>query len=790
MAAFPRCVSRCLLALALVVGGAFQGAPAAYTATLNWANPAGGAYATPANWAPAQAPTSIDALVFNLNATYGVTAGNTTLQSATQTYRRGSVSLLATSPHTIAGVLQIATTNLDVAALEVVGALAAGSTSQLGAVAGSTGSLVVRGAGSQFQVTGAGQDLRVGSRGVGDLQALDGAAVKVTDDVFIGDDAGSDGGITVSGVADTVASLLQTTGVTGDLFVGEQGSGRLSILAGGRAQARSAIYVGYLSGAFGTLEAGSGGPVSRVTSDGNLYIGANLTTAAAGDGIASAGAGGEFRCAARLQVGDAHGGSGSLLVQGGTVHTQTLAVIPGSGSLALTGGTLRVDGGTLDLPDPLVLGASVGSGRGALELIRGAVGTVAGPLTLVGTAADTAALVLASGAHLTVGGALVATDGVAAIDADSSATLSVQGPLFLGAEAAATVTNEATLALTDSLELRGRLRLDGGTLVASRMRFAAAGRLEARGVLAVPIAGDSAGTTIAALADLDLGVAADPAGYAFAGTLEVGAHHVRLLAAADIALGDSTRLEGGTLEVADTLSNPAAAVLAGRGTLVAAHFENDGVLDVGEDAASDLFLAGGGDLGTTSELLLDVAGALGGEFDRVVVAGALTCGGKLRLRIAPGLNLPAGAELPLLTAGTRTGVFESLVLEGDTTGTSGLALDYTDSTVVLLVPKPVSVPQWNDTPADFALTPLGGRSPAFVLALPEAGRVQVDLFSVTGRRVRTLLHAADLPGGQYHVAVARSGSWSGGLAPGLYFARATFRTRGNTVVCGAELLVR
>ena len=204
-----RWLVRPLLLLAVVAGFGSCSAPSALAVTLNWNNPAGGFYATPTNWSPTQVPASIDVMVFNLNANYGVTSANTTPQSASQIYRRGTVFLIASSLHAIAGALQVATTNLDVAALELIGTLSAGSTSQLGAVTGSTGSLVVSGAGSLFQVTGAGQDLRVARFGVGDLQALDGAAVKIADDVFIGDDAGSDGGVTVSGTADTVASTLQ-----------------------------------------------------------------------------------------------------------------------------------------------------------------------------------------------------------------------------------------------------------------------------------------------------------------------------------------------------------------------------------------------------------------------------------------------------------------------------------------------------------------------------------------------------------------------------------------------------
>src|SRR5262245_10440885 len=76
-------------------------APTAGAALLTWSNSGGGVASNSANWSPTQIPTALDSLNFNLNAAYTVTFNASTTASNAQTYKRGTVTLNAASPHTV-----------------------------------------------------------------------------------------------------------------------------------------------------------------------------------------------------------------------------------------------------------------------------------------------------------------------------------------------------------------------------------------------------------------------------------------------------------------------------------------------------------------------------------------------------------------------------------------------------------------------------------------------------------------------------------------------------------------
>jgi hypothetical protein len=90
------------------------------------------------------------------------------------------------------------------------------------------------------------------------------------------------------------------------------------------------------------------------------------------------------------------------------------------------------------------------------------------------------------------------------------------------------------------------------------------------------------------------------------------------------------------------------------------------------------------------------------------------------------------------------------------------------------------------TPAAFSLAVMGpnpfNHTSALVLHLPVPAEVEVALFDVLGRRVRTLAEAARVAG-DHRLAVHAEG-----LAPGLYFVRAAFRT-GREAAVGTQRLV-
>ncbi len=90
------------------------------------------------------------------------------------------------------------------------------------------GVVTVTDSGSTITVTGSGNALVVGDEGSGALTIKDGADVRASR-VVIGDDAGSQGTVTVTGSGST----LTTTGTGNEVRVGNRGTGTLAVLDGG-----------------------------------------------------------------------------------------------------------------------------------------------------------------------------------------------------------------------------------------------------------------------------------------------------------------------------------------------------------------------------------------------------------------------------------------------------------------------------------------------------------------------------------------------------------------------------
>jgi len=68
--------------------------------TLNWNNALGGAASTSGNWSPVAVPGAANDLVYNIVANYSVTFNAATIASRTQTFKKGTIALTMSSPHT------------------------------------------------------------------------------------------------------------------------------------------------------------------------------------------------------------------------------------------------------------------------------------------------------------------------------------------------------------------------------------------------------------------------------------------------------------------------------------------------------------------------------------------------------------------------------------------------------------------------------------------------------------------------------------------------------------------
>ncbi|MBX3578356.1 MAG: autotransporter domain-containing protein [Rhizobiaceae bacterium] len=238
-------------------------------------------------------------------------------------------------------------------------------------------------------------DLYVGDHGTGTLTISSGGLVS-SDNAFLGEEAGSDGTVTVTG-ANSILSTSQR------LQVGVGGTGTLNLLAGGVASSGLGTVVGNEAGSLGTanvIGAGSNlevlgnlivgsigtgtlnisaGGGSRVFGFG--YIGSNSTGA-----LNITGAGSTWVGSGRLYVG--FFGDGTMNVSAGAVVTNTTdgrigeaagftgeVNVTGAGSRWTSGGTLVVGelgNGNLTISN----GATVGAAAAILANQSGSTGTL------------------------------------------------------------------------------------------------------------------------------------------------------------------------------------------------------------------------------------------------------------------------------------------------------------------------------------------------------------------------------------------------------------------------------
>ncbi|MGE0478849.1 MAG: beta strand repeat-containing protein [Phycisphaerae bacterium] len=408
----------------------FGGSTAAQAVVLNWANTSGGTASTASNWSPAQAPTSADDLLFNLANTYTVTWNSSATTSNSQIYKRGVVTAVASSPHTIgAGGLRVGDVSPDNATLTLTtGALNTSSSAVVGSGVGAIGVLNVNDddADLLIGVAGSGVDLTVGSNGDGALNVTGGGLVQVADQFIAGNNSTSTSSVTISGATNTLPlarSTLSVLGTSQSRF-GQGGDAIVNISNGALASfaADLAIALGSASSSTVTV-AGAGGIVPQnATLDvaGDLLLGRNTTVASpAGGGTLNVNASGRAVVGGTLFVaGDPDGGAGTLqLSTGGVVVADSLLVGNGA-TLDLNGGALNIDGGTLTWSSTSTSPRFNGDvGNPVITMINGATATltptVGGPALVVGGGAGANAcdFDVRSGADLSTTGSVTLGEG-------------------------------------------------------------------------------------------------------------------------------------------------------------------------------------------------------------------------------------------------------------------------------------------------------------------------------------------------------------------------------------------
>lgn len=249
----------------------------------------------------------------------------------------------------------------------------------VGDQAGSVGVVTVDGSGSAWTQS---NFLRVGSLGSGELTITNGATVENigTFDTYIGSAAGSTGRVIVDGAG---SRLIDAD----DLSVGQSGEGILIIQNGGSASSNDAR-VGNGSGSRGEVTVD--GPGSTWDLSGSLTVGlsgygeltiqnggtvnsagATIGAIAGSDGsaVTVAGAGSRWNSSSSISVGRVE--SGSLTIQdGGSVSASYLLL--GDDNFSQGTATIGGEGSTLNLTGDLRIGKNLSFGAGTLDVNQGA----------------------------------------------------------------------------------------------------------------------------------------------------------------------------------------------------------------------------------------------------------------------------------------------------------------------------------------------------------------------------------------------------------------------------------
>ncbi|MBL8701273.1 MAG: hypothetical protein JNK67_23050, partial [Alphaproteobacteria bacterium] len=182
-------------------------------------------------------------------------------------------------------------------------------------------------------------------------------------DVFIGFGAGSTGTLALQ-----PDSTLALTGSAQLMFVGFGGAGTLDVGAGALVQSGD-LLAGTQAGSSGTISVHDGGRIEA-----NLAPTARMEIARHGAADVTIGPGSDIKVETEIQIGSAAGGDGFIRVDaGGKLTTKTLGLrIGGIDQGTGEGGTgkLVINGGTVELGGRALIGASEG-GKGSVEITGG-----------------------------------------------------------------------------------------------------------------------------------------------------------------------------------------------------------------------------------------------------------------------------------------------------------------------------------------------------------------------------------------------------------------------------------
>ena len=387
-----------------------------YAAPLSWNNIAGGSAAIAANWNPAQVPTAVDDLTFNLAGAYSVSWNATVSASRTHTYRQGTVTNSFGVAHSVSNGISVGNLTGDNATMTLTsGTLTSNAAMIVGNAIGSTGTLNVTNNDTHL-IIGAGSDLTIGLNGSANLSVTSRGHVQVADQFIAGSNATSAPTILVSGALAFPpfgSSTLEVLG-TSLSFIGAGGDVAMTISSGGFADFAGNLVIanGSASVSSVTVQTAVSFINARLNVDGDLLIGRNTNAVTpAGVGTLEINTGGIATIGGETLVGDPDGGSGTILLGGGT--------FTGAEPVQLLAGSSIFGTGTVN--------ADVTVGPGSI------VPTTASGLTINGVVNCTTAGVSGTKIHFGAGGGYLGSGNCQAdITGDAGATITATGPLTIG----------------------------------------------------------------------------------------------------------------------------------------------------------------------------------------------------------------------------------------------------------------------------------------------------------------------------------------------------------------------
>ncbi|MCL2711179.1 MAG: hypothetical protein FWE95_09895, partial [Planctomycetaceae bacterium] len=401
------------------------------------------------NWKDASSNPEIfnpdDYVIFdNTGTTKTITVGGTGVQVAGMKITGGDYTF---SGGNITGLEPVSTGQIVSGKLEVTG----GSVTFNNAVnfvnnveIDNGGAVTVNGTGSELHSDAI---LIVGSSGTGNLSLTNGGKVTAASGIRIGNQAGSEGTVTVDG-----NSVLENT--AGQLWVGSYGTGNLSLTNGGKATSAGRIFIGNETNSEGTVTVSGAGSELRTSSDlavgtygtGNLHItGGGKATATddiiigfgTSEGTVTVDGNNSETTAKRLFVGTHSKGNLSLTNGGKATATNNIFI----GYQASSEGTVLVGN------DSTLSGPNVYVGGG--DLTARGTGLLTGTGTVTTTGAD--------GVKVWNTGTLSPGDAVGAIG-----TLTINGNLDLQSGSTLAVDVNRSTGASDCVDVNGNVTIAVG----------------------------------------------------------------------------------------------------------------------------------------------------------------------------------------------------------------------------------------------------------------------------------------------------------------------------------------